>query len=161
MLCNNGGGIFERESVEVARTIGAGRGSGRSIGAGGNMVLALVPSKRAAMALVVLEEVTFNGRTVFWDSWENEGTCRVGDPGALGVVVVPRVFSHGGGCADALLVVECRSGVCWDGVEGVCLGGELFGVDGFTVVEGECVRGELARRKGEVRGLLKESGEGL
>lgn len=38
--------------------------------------------------------------------------------------------------------------------------GELVGVEGFAV-DGECVKGELGRRKGDARGLLKESGEGL
>lgn len=38
--------------------------------------------------------------------------------------------------------------------------GELVGVEGRTV-DGEWVSGELGRRKGEVRGLLNESGEGL
>ena len=116
-------------------------------------MFALAPSKRAAIAEV------FDGRTVFCE--DEEETCRVGEPGALGKVVVPRVFNHGGGLAEALLVVDCRNGVCCEGVAGVCLGGELLGVVGRTVVEGECVRGELALRKGDVRGLLKESGDGL
>jgi hypothetical protein len=38
--------------------------------------------------------------------------------------------------------------------------GELPGVEG-RAADGEWVRGELGRRKGEVRGLLNESGEGL
>ena len=41
------------------------------------------------------------------------------------------------------------------------MSGELVGVvDGLTV-EGECVRGVVGRRNGDVRGLLKDSGEGL
>jgi len=110
-------------------------------------VLAL-PSKRAAI------EAVFEARMVCCVDVE---ICLVGEVGASGAVAVPRVFSHAGGFWEALLVVECRRGVC-KGVAG--FSGELVGVDGFTV-DGECVRGEFGRRKGEARGLLKESGEGL
>ena len=84
----------------------------------------------------------------------------MGEVGGSAVVVVPRVLSHAGGFCDAVLAVDFRRLVC-DGVE-VSFGfsGEAPGVEGRTV-EGECVKGELGRRKGEVRGLLKDSGEGL
>jgi hypothetical protein len=77
------------------------------------------------------------------------------------VEVVPRVFSHEGGFCEALLVADCRR-FAWDGVVGVSFGfsGELFGVDGRTV-DGEPSRMEPGLRKGDWRGLLKESGEGL
>lgn len=113
-------------------------------------MLDFAPSKRAAIAAV------FEGRTVFC---VEEDTCRVGELGTSGAVGVPRVFSHDGGFWDALLVVGCRKGVCV-GVLGVGLRGELFGVEGRTV-DGECVRGEFGLRKGDARGLLNESGEGL
>jgi hypothetical protein len=87
-------------------------------------------------------------------------TCLVGDVDGAGPVAVPRVLSHAGGFCEALLVVDCRRGVC-NGVLG--FSGELVGVVGFAV-DGECP-GELppvvGRRKGDARGLLKESGEGL
>lgn len=86
-------------------------------------------------------------------------TCRVGEAGASGAVVVPRVFIHAGGFCEALVVVDCRRAVC-EGVPGVGFSGEVVGVDGRTA-EGECVSGEFGRRKGDVRGLLNESGEGL
>lgn len=101
-------------------------------------------------------DAVLDGRTVCWVDVE---TWRVGELGASGAVVVPRVFIHEGGFCEALLVVDWRSGV-WEGVFGVGFSGEVVGVDGRNV-DGECVRGEPGRRKGEVRGLLKESGEGL
>ena len=82
------------------------------------------------------------------------GEARAGDGGSAGVV--SRVLSHDGGFADALLVVDFRSGVC-DGEDG--FRDELLGVDGRTV-DGDA-SGELGRRKGDVRGLLKDSGDGL
>jgi hypothetical protein len=74
---------------------------------------------------------------------------------------VPLVFSHEGGFCDALLRVAGRRFAC-DGVVGVSFGlrGELFGVDGRTV-EGEPSLMDPGRRKGDCRGLLNESGEGL
>jgi hypothetical protein len=39
--------------------------------------------------------------------------------------------------------------------------GDVDGVVGRAAVDGECVRGELGLRNGDVRGLLNESGEGL
>lgn len=116
----------------------------------GGVSLELVPSNRAAI------EAVFEGRTVCCVEVE---TCRVGELGTSGAVVVPRVFSHAGGLIEALLVVELRRGVC-EGVVAAGFRGELVGVAGRTV-EGEWARGEAGRRKGEVRGLLKESGEGL
>lgn len=91
---------------------------------------------------------------------------RVGEVGTSGVVVVPRVVSHaGGGLLEALGVVVWRRGVCkvfsgerFDGVDG--LRGELVGVVARTV-DGDGARGDLGRRKGDVRGLLKERGDGL
>ena len=91
---------------------------------------------------------------------------RVGDVGTSGVVVVPRVVSHtGGGLLEALKVVAWRRGVCevfsgerFDGVDG--LSGELVGVVARTV-DGDGARGDLGRWKGDVRGLLKERGDGL
>jgi len=74
------------------------------------------------------------------------------------VAVVPRVVSHGGGFAEALLVVDWRRGVLCEGVVG--FSGEFDGVEGRTV-EGDWARGDAGRRNGDVRGLLKESGEGL
>lgn len=91
---------------------------------------------------------------------------RVGEVGTSGVVVVPRVVSHaGGGLLEALGVVAWGRGVCdvfsgerFDGVDG--LTGELVGVVARTV-DGDGARGDLGRRKGDVRGLLKERGDGL
>lgn len=122
-------------------------------------VLSRPPSNRAASDAVLkgrmvdcVEEETF---------LVGEGMFRVGDIGASVGVAEPRVFSHEGGFCEALLVVDCRRFAC-DGVVGVSLGfsGELLGVDGRTV-EGEPSRMEPGRRKGDWRGLLKESGEGL
>lgn len=85
--------------------------------------------------------------------------------GTSGVVVVPRVVSHAGGGLPEALVVVLRRGVCkvfsgerFDGVDG--LRGELVGVVARTV-DGDGARGELGRRNGDVRGLLKERGDGL
>lgn len=93
----------------------------------------------------------------------DEDTLRVGDLGAsrrLEVLLDSRLCSHGGGFCEALLAAELRSGAGWVGVVG--FSGELFGVDGLTVeAEGDWARGVLGRRKGDVRGLLKESGDGL
>lgn len=122
-------------------------------------VLSRPPSKRAA------SEAVLEGRIV--DCVEDDtflvgdGMLRVGDIGASVGVAEPRVFSHEGGFCEALLVVDCRRLAC-DGVVGVSLGfnGELLGVDGRTV-EGEPSRMEPGRRKGDWRGLLKESGDGL
>ena len=91
---------------------------------------------------------------------------RVGEVGTSGVVVVPRVVSHaGGGLLEAPEVVAWRSGVCevfsgerFDGVDG--LRGKLVGVAARTV-DGDGARGDLGRRKGDVRGLLRERGDGL
>lgn len=91
---------------------------------------------------------------------------RVGEVGTSGVVVVPRVVSHaGGGLLEALEAVAWRRGVCevfsgerFDGVDG--LRGELVGVVARTV-DGDDARGDLGRRNGDVRGLLKERGDGL
>lgn len=150
ILCRSGGGILERVSLDPVLGAGAARGA--------RGVLEVVPSNLAAI------EAVFDGRTV---CCVDEDTFLVGDPiflvGELGgsaTVVVPRVFSHAGGLLDALLVVDCRRGVC-DRVplpEG--FRGELVGVEGRRV-EGECASGELGRRNGEVRELLKDSGEGL
>ncbi len=114
---------------------------------------ASAPSKRAAI------EAVFRGRMVCCVEVE---TCLVGEVGApwKAAVAVPRVFSQAGGFCEALLAVEERRGVCWEGVLAAGFSGELVGVDGRTV-EGEWVRGVFGRRKGDVRGLLKESGEGL
>jgi hypothetical protein len=145
MLCKSGAGILDRASLDPARASGAGRATGGGVDAG--------PSNLAAIDAVL------TGLAVCCVDVE---TWRVGELGGSTLVVDPRVFSHDGGCADALLVVDCRrgAGAC-EGVD-ASLGfrGELVGVDGRTV-EGECVNGELGRRKGEVRGLLKDSGEGL
>lgn len=122
-------------------------------------MLSRPPSKRAA------RDAVLKGRTVAEVDEDTlrvgEGMLRVGDVGASPVVVVPRVFSHEGGFCEALLVVDCRRFAC-DGVVGVSFGfsGELFGVDGRTV-DGEASRMEPGLRKGDWRGLLKESGEGL
>lgn len=127
-------------------------------------MLSRVPSKRAA------REAVLRGRTVCWeevDAWRvGDATLRVGERfrlgerGGSGVFVVPRVLSHEGWDCVALLFdawsVDC------EGVVGVSFGfkGELFGVNGLTVA-GELSRMEPGRRKGDWRGLLKESGEGL
>jgi hypothetical protein len=107
-------------------------------------VLAEGLPKRAAI------EAVFEGRMV---CCVDEETCREGEGGTSAAAAVPRVFSHGGGFCEASLVVACRRGVC-DGVEGVGFNGELVGVDG------RC-DDDVGRRKGDVRGLLKDSGEGL
>ncbi len=86
---------------------------------------------------------------------------RIGELGASGVFVVPRVFSHDGGFCDGLPPMDRRLGA-WAGDVGVSFGlrGELLGVDGRRV-DGELSLMEPGLRKGDWRGLLKESGEGL
>ena len=122
-------------------------------------VLSLPPSKRAA------SDAVLNGRMVPCVELETlrvgDGMFRVGDDGGSGAVAVPRVFNHDGGFCEALLVVDCRRFAC-EGVVGVSFGfrGELLGVKGRTV-DGELSRMEPGLRKGDWRGLLKESGEGL
>lgn len=138
---------MESASLEPVRERGAGRDAMRSVG---GVLVELAPSKRAAI------DAVFEERNVCCVEVE---TCRVGELGASGAMAVPRVFSHAGGFTEALLDVAFRRGVC-EGVVGNGFRGELDGVVGRTV-EGECARGESGRRKGEVRGLLKESGEGL
>ena len=110
-------------------------------------------------------DAVLNGRAVCCVS---EETCRVGDSafrvgegGASGVAVVPRVVSHGGGFCEGLLAVDWRRLAC-EGVVGVSLGfsGEVLGVAGRRL-DGEASRMEPGRRKGDWRGLLKVSGEGL
>jgi hypothetical protein len=148
MLWRSGGGIFESASLEPVRERGAGRDAiRRGSGAAGKALLELAPSNRAAI------EAVFEGRTVCGVEVD---TCRVGEVGRSGAVDVPRVFNHAGGLIEAL-----RRGVCESVGVDVGFRGEVDGVDGFTVVEGECVRGGVGRRKGDVRGLLKERGEGL
>jgi hypothetical protein len=125
----------------------------------GGGVLSRPPSNRAA------SDAVLKGRTVACVDEDTlrvgDGMLRVGDIGASMVFAVPRVFSHEGGFCEALLVVDCRSVAC-DGVVGVSFGfnGELLGVEGRTV-DGEFSRIDPGLRKGDWRGLLKESGEGL
>ena len=129
------------------------RSIGRSTGRSGGGVLA-PPSKRAAMAAVL------EGRMVCCVEVE---TWREGDLGISGSREAPRVCSQGGGFCDALLAVDLRTGACKGVLPGVGFSGELPGVVGRAVdgeFPGDCVR-VLGRRKGEVRGLLKESGDGL
>jgi len=122
-------------------------------------VLSLPASNRAA------SDAVLSGRIVPCVELDTlrvgEGMFRVGDGGCSGAVDVPRVFSHDGGFCEALLAVDCRKVAC-DGVVGVSFGfsGELLGVKGRTV-DGEPSRMEPGLRKGDWRGLLKESGEGL
>jgi hypothetical protein len=184
MLCRSGGGILDRASLVTARVKGAGRIAGLSAGfskgvsfsTGANFstgaslsndaalstkggVLSLPPSNRAA------SDAVLKGRMVFCVELETlrvgDGMFRVGEMGASVGVAVPRVFSHDGGFCEALLVVDCRN-VAWEGVVGVSFGfsGELLGVEGRTV-DGEASRMDPGLRKGDWRGLLKESGEGL
>jgi hypothetical protein len=185
MLCSRGGGSFDRASLVTARVKGAGRMAGLSTGFSngvyfstgvnfsvgtsfsididlsttGGGVLSRPPSNRAA------SDAVLKGRTVACVDEETlrvgDGMFRAGDSGASVVLVVPRVFSHEGGFCEALLVVDCRSVAC-DGVVGVSFGfsGELLGVEGRTV-DGEFSRMDPGLRKGDWRGLLKESGEGL
>ena len=114
-------------------------------------------------------DAVLRGRTVFC---VDEDSCRVGEMfrvgerarvgelGGSGDRVIPLVFSHDGGCCEALLATERRF-TC-EGVVGVSFGlsGELFGVVGRSV-DGELSLMEPGRRKGDWRGLLKERGEGL
>lgn len=113
------------------------------------------PSKRAAIE-AVLEALMV--------CWVDVETWRDGDLGGSGSREAPRVLSHGGGFCEALLAVDFRSGVCRGVLPGVGFSGLLPGVVGRAVVDGE-FPGEcasvLGRRKGDVRGLLKESGDGL
>jgi hypothetical protein len=82
----------------------------------------------------------------------------VGELGGSGDRVIPLVFSHDGGFCETLLAMEST----WEGVVGVSFGfsGELFGVEGRNV-DGDASLIEPGLRKGDWRGLLKESGEGL
>lgn len=130
-------------------------------------------SKRAAMDAVKV----LVGRTVACVEEEiwRVASGRDGDVGSSTVWVAPRVFSHDGGLLGSA-VPEWTGRTGLDGVgvvsfggfsgelDGVvsCVGlrGELLGVVGRRV-EGECVSGVLGRRNGDVRGLLKESGDGL
>jgi hypothetical protein len=112
------------------------------------------PSKRAAM------EAVFDARIV---CCVDVDTGREGDLGPSGSSDVPRVFSHEGGRWEALLVVDLRRGACVGVLSGVGFSGELLGVVGRAVdgeFAGDCAS-VLGRRKGEVRALLKESGDGL
>lgn len=114
------------------------------------------PSKRAAMD-AVLEALIVD--------WVDVETWRVGDLGKSGSREFARVVSHAGGFCEALLTVALRKGV-WFGVAGllgVGFSGELVGVRGRAVdgePAGDCPS-VLGRRKGDVRGLLKERGDGL
>jgi hypothetical protein len=90
-----------------------------------------------------------------------EGMLRAGDRG--GSAVLARLLSHAGGFCEALLIVDCRRFAC-DGVVGVLsfgFSGELLGVKGRTVVDGEASRIDPGLRNGDWRGLLEKSGEGL
>jgi len=135
-----------------SRSTGRSSASAGGGGGGGGGVLAPV-SNFAAIEAVEARRVLC----------VDEDTLRVGDLGAsrrLEVLLGSRLCSHGGGFCEALLAAELRSGAGWVGVVG--FSGELFGVDGLTVeAEGDWARGVLGRRKGDVRGLLKESGDGL
>jgi len=114
-------------------------------------------------------DAVLSGRTVAWVDEEplrvgegtGEGMFRLGDAGASRAVAVARVFSHEGGFCDALPAAGWRRFSC-EGVVGVSFGlrGELVGVVGFAV-DGDASRMEPGRRKGDWRGLLKDSGEGL
>ena len=180
MLCSNGGGTFDSASLDAMRVMAAGRVAGRSLGFSngaslstgaisstgadflmdsGGGVSSLPPSNLAASDAVLsgrmvpcVDEDTFR---------VGEGMFRVGEVGGSAGIAVPLVLSHEGGFCDALLVVDWRRFAC-EGVVGVSLGlrGELLGVDGRTV-DGELSLMEPGRRKGDWRGLLKESGEGL
>lgn len=150
MLWRRAGGIWVRGSPEVV-CVGAGRFILDVVVVAGIIVFVVAGTRLG---------VGFVGRRV--GAVEELVICgRVGEVGRSGVVVVPRVESQAGGG----LFVVWRSGVLVvfsgerpDGVEG--FRGELVGVVARTV-EGEGTRGELGRRKGEVRGLLKERGDGL
>lgn len=91
-----------------------------------------------------------------------EGMLREGEVGESGAADVARVFSHEGGFCGGRPMDEGRRRAAGEPVSGVSLGlrGELFGVEGRSVL-GDCGRMEPGRRKGDWRGLLKESGEGL
>lgn len=144
---------MESASLEPVRWTGTGFGARRSTGG----ELGLGPSNFAA------REAVFEGSIVCCvdgETWR-VGDRRVGDVGASGAVLVPRVFSHDGGWLEALLAAAFRSGVLDGvGVDAEGFRGDEPGVAGRTV-DGEGGSGEVGRRKGEVRGLLKESGEGL
>ena len=107
------------------------------------------PSKRAASDAVLL------GRTVRSVDVE---TTLVGDVGASGAFDVPLVVSHAGGLFDALLIDGLRRGLAV-GVVSRGFNGELVGVEGRSVDGERSI--ELGRRNGDVRGLLKDSGDGL
>lgn len=172
---------MDRASLELVRATGAGRGASPLTT---GLALGLALSKRAAIDAVFVGEA---GRTV---CCVDEDTFRVGEVGGSGVAVVPRVVSHAGGLLAASLVFEWRKGECVgvgvspagfrgelfgvaavgfkaelvgvaaEGVAPEGFSGELVGVDGLAA-EGECASGVLGRRNGEVRGLLKDSGDGL
>lgn len=174
MLCRREGGSLERGSAvlvvrgRAGREEGAAEGKGRVVLVGGGGVAAGAAAGGGVEALAAAKEEEARGvdgrglEGVLMDS------LRVGEAGS-GVAVVPRVVSQEGGLrvVESPLGVELRRGDCAtrgfsgekpEGVEGR-RGEEAVGVAARTV-EGEA-RGELGRRKGEVRGLLKESGEGL
>jgi hypothetical protein len=112
------------------------------------------PSKRAAM------EAVFEARIV---CCVDVDTCREGDLGPSGSSDVPRVFSHEGGLWEALLAADLRRGCCTGVTSGVGFSGEVLGVVGRAVdgeLPGDCAS-VLGRRKGEVRAVLKDSGDGL
>jgi hypothetical protein len=116
------------------------------------------PSNMAAM------EAVLRGRAVLCvvgPALRVGETLRPGEAGGSGVPEVVRVCSHGGGVCDDPLGAAGRRFAC-EGVVGVSLGlsGELFGVEGRRV-EGDASLMEPGRRKGDWRGLLKDSGEGL
>lgn len=139
---------------------------------GGELGPGLWLSKRAAREAVRLVV----GRTVPCVDEEilRVGEGLVGDFGGSAAVAAPRVFSQVGGLLGSAVPVDRgRAGLVGVGVISFGFNGELVGVASCVAlrgevlgvvgrrVEGECVSGVLGRRNGEVRELLKESGDGL
>jgi hypothetical protein len=160
MLWRSGGGILEKASLEVVRWRVMGRGASPGVGSGAEAVGLEMERGAGIGAKGIGAGKERDGGSAGGGVLVEAAPSNFAARDAVLDMEVPRVLSHGGGLADALLVVVLRRGVC-DGV-GVSVGlrGELVGVEGRTV-EGEGARGEFARRKGEARGLLKDSGEGL
>lgn len=78
---------------------------------------------------------------------DGERSCE-GELGGSPALGVPAVFSHGGACCEALLVVVGRGGAGDRALGVLGLSGELLGVDG-RAVDGEPWRMEPGRPKGD------------
>lgn len=148
-MCSVAGG-----SADSASGAGAAEGSCRAVGAcaGGAGARLALGGSGGAESDVVLEESSA--------VLESGDLPRVGEAGGSGCADVPRVVSHARS-ADGLVFVVARKDDCGLGREVVEFfsGEDWVGVAARTV-EGERPRGDSARRKGDDRFELNDSGAG-